>query len=165
MQSAATGSLFHGGSIPNTGPNQPLPVPARKQTPVTRSRASSRFRDLIPDAPEPYRATLEAMADLVEELVNVLPAIKAETYSSPRGDANLLPRFRSDNAGLVTLWKETSGRPSMSLWRTVFERHAPGYIEPIEQLTNQPMGQGRVVHHVSPELLTLVGEAYRSATY
>jgi hypothetical protein len=150
---------------PEHRPEPAPPRPSKKANTGHTEPGIQPFRDLIPDAPEPYRATLEAMADLVEELVNVLPAIKAETYSSPRGDANLLPRFRSDNAGLVTLWKETSGRPSMSLWRTVFERHAPGYIEPIEQLTNQPMGQGRVVHHVSPELLTLVGEAYRSATY
>ena len=103
------------------------------------------------------------MADLVEQLLAAVPAIKAETYSSPRGDVSLLPRFRSDNAGLVTLWKGSSGQPSVSLWRTVFERRAHAFIEPIEELTNQPMGQGRVIEKVTPELLTLIGQAYRAA--
>jgi hypothetical protein len=121
------------------------------------------FRELIPGTPEPYRTTLTMMADWVEELSVTVPGVKAETYFSPRGDVTLVPRLPRDNAGLVTLWRSDGGKPSASLWRSVFQRRAPSYMEPVERLIKQSMGQGSVTEDVTAEFLAVLGEAYRAA--
>jgi hypothetical protein len=148
--------------------HRPEPLAARPTKRTNRGHLEpgvQAFRDLIVETPEPYRATLAMMAQWVEDLVATVPGVKADTYLSARGDTSLLPRLRRDNAGLVTLWRGEGGQPSASLWRTVFQRRAPEYIQRVEHLTNQPMGQGTVVGNITPELLTLFDEAYRTAVH
>lgn len=120
------------------------------------------FRDQIAEAPEQYRAMLSMMADWADDLAANLPGVKSETWLSTRGDTSLLPRIRSDNAGLITLWRDSAGQPSASVWRSVFQRRAPDYISRVEELTGRSMGQGTSVT-VTPELLTLFRDAYNVA--
>jgi hypothetical protein len=148
---------------PEHRPDQaPAPPPKRANTGHTQSGVQP-FREVMPDTPEPYRTTLAMMADWVEDLAATVPGVKAESYVSPRGDASLLPRLRRDNVGLVTLWRSEGGKPSASLWRSVFQRRAPDFIEPVERLTKQPMGQGTGTDTITAELLALFGDAYRAA--
>jgi hypothetical protein len=146
-------------------PGPPAARPTKRTNRGHEEPGVQAFRDLIPETSEAYRATLAMMAQWVEDLVATVPGVKADTYLSARGDTSLLPRLRRDNAGLVTLWRGEGGQPSASLWRTVFQRRAPDYIERVEQLTNQPMGQGTVVGTITPELLALFAEAYRTAVH
>jgi hypothetical protein len=62
------------------------------------------FRDLIADTPQQYQPALTLMADWAERLVAANPAIKAETYFGTAGDVSLLPRFKDENIGLVSMW-------------------------------------------------------------
>ena len=147
---------------PEHRPDQaPAPPPKRANTGHTRAGVEP-FRELIAATPEPYSTTLAMMADWVEDLVATLPGVKAET-SVGAWNASVRPLLRRDNAGLVTLWRSEGGKPSASLWRTVFQRRAPDFIEPVERLTKQPMGQGTVTEAVTAELLAVLGDAYRAA--
>ena len=47
------------------------------------------------------------------------------TYFGKRGEVTLLPRLRPEQTGLATVWNR-NGQAFLSLWRTVFERRAPG---------------------------------------
>ena len=73
------------------------------------------------------------------------------------------PLLRRDDGGLVTLWRGSGGRPSVSLWRSVFERRAPEFLDELEQLLGEPVRQGGVITTVTRELLDLLAHAYRSA--
>ena len=100
------------------------------------------------------------MADWIDVLTTSHPAVTAATYFGQAGDVSLLPRFKDENVGLVTLWRYNGGRPAISFWRSVFERRAPELIPPIEALIGKRIGQGTTVNEVTAELLTQVEAAY-----
>ena len=146
--------------------HRPEPPPARPARRTNRGHMESgvgTFRNLVSETSEPYRTTLAMMTEWAEDLIATVPGVKADTYRGASGDTSLLPRLRRDNAGLVTLWRGADGKPSASLWRTVFERRAPSYVQRVEELTDQQMGQGTVVGNITAELLALFAEAYRAA--
>src|SRR5699024_1641140 len=64
-------------------------------------------------------------------------------------------------AGLVSIWND--GGCYVSLWRSVFVRHAWEYIAPVEALVGQPIGQGNTVRDPSQELMDLIRQAYEEA--
>jgi hypothetical protein len=67
----------------------------------------------------------------------------------------------NDDAGFLTVWNDTNGA-SISLWRSVFERHTPELIPTIEELIAPvALGRGRTVKDVSDELLSTLADAYR----
>lgn len=61
--------------------------------------------------------------------------------------------------GLVSIWQNAT----VSLWRSVFARRAPDFIERVEAITGLPMGFGTNAGTVTPELLAVIGDAYRAA--
>lgn len=151
-------------------PEQPLdaaPPRAAATRPISRhdEPGAHAFRALIADSPAEFRETLTAMTDWADELAATVPGISLRTYNSPRGDSSLRPLITRDDVGLVTFWHSASGRPSASLWRSVFQRRAVAYIEPIERLLEEPIRQGRGTAKISPELLDLLGQAYRDAVH
>jgi hypothetical protein len=150
---------------PEHRPELALAPPTKRTSKGHLEPGVQAFRDLIPDTPEPFRETLAMMAQWVEDLIAAAPGVKADTYFTTWGATSLLPRLRRDNAGLVTLWRGAGGQPSASLWRTVFQRRAPEYIERVEHLTDHSMGQGTVVNNITPELLALFDDAYRAAVH
>ena len=74
----------------------------------------------------------------------------------------LLVWLPGEKAGLVSVWHD--GGASISLWRSVFVRHAWEQIEPIEAFIGKAMGQGKTIAEPSDELLGLVAAAYESAS-
>jgi len=100
------------------------------------------------------------MADWAEALTTNHPSISAETYFGTTGDISLLPRFKDERVGLVTLWRYEGRKPAISFWRSVFERRAPDAIAPIEAIIGKTIGQGKASNHVTAELLRLVEDAY-----
>jgi hypothetical protein len=121
------------------------------------------FRELIAETTEVYRPTLTMMADWADTLQGNNPNLTVATYFGTAGDVSLLPRFNDQNVGLVSLWRYASGKPSISFWRSVFERRSPQYIAPLEELIGKSLGQGNTTNILSAELLDIVGTAYGSA--
>ncbi len=85
------------------------------------------------------------------------------TLKSVLGDDRqiLLAWLPGEKAGLVSIWNDNGA--SISLWRSVFARHAWDQIEPIEHLTGKPMGQGSTIPDPPQELLSLLTAAYEQA--
>ena len=86
------------------------------------------------------------------------------TLKSVLGDERqiLLVWLPGEKAGLVSVWND--GGASISLWRSVFARHAWEQIEPIEALTGRAMGQGNTIAEPTDDLLGLLTAAYESAS-
>lgn len=139
------------------------PAPASVSRPTARhdQDGADAFRALIADSPAEYQQTLIMMADWGEQLAAELPDVTLKSSISHRGDSSLRPLLRRDDGGLVTLWRGATGKPSVSLWRSVIERRAPDYLDPLEQLIGEPVRQGGVTSQVTPALLQLLDQAYR----
>jgi len=122
----------------DVGAASPARSPRRTATGHAESGVQP-FRDLISDRPEQYQATLELMANWTQELAVANRDVTATTYFGLSGDVSLLPRFKDENVGLVTLWCYEGGKPAISFWRSVFERRAPKSIG-IEAVIGQANG-------------------------
>ena len=73
----------------------------------------------------------------------------------------LLPRIIPANAGLVTIANDRQ-RPSLWLYRSVFERHAPKSIERVEgAIAPLKIGQGNTVWEITPEVINALTAAYQ----
>jgi hypothetical protein len=85
------------------------------------------------------------------------------TYRGSGGRVTLLPYLLDEKAGFVTIWNDRN-TAYVSLWRSVFERKAPGSIEVIEELVKPGrLGQGTSTMAFGDELLEALAEAYRIA--
>ena len=51
----------------------------------------------------------------------------------------------------------------LQLWRSMFERHAPGSIEKVEAILGTPIGQGTKYEDIPEALLDALADAYREA--
>ncbi|WP_419926206.1 hypothetical protein [Candidatus Poriferisocius sp.] len=105
----------------------------------------------------PLRQLLQWARDLEKQgLVNLA------TYEGKGSKRfTLLPRLKTENAGLVTIWND--GGTSLQFWRTVFKKKAPDFIEQIENLAETRIGQGNTTRNISDELLAALTEAYAAA--
>ena len=85
------------------------------------------------------------------------------TLKSVLGDGRqiLLVWLPGEKAGLVSIWNDNGAY--VSLWRSVFARHAWERIEPIEAMTGKPMGQGSTISSPDDELLDVLAAAYQDA--
>jgi hypothetical protein len=120
---------------------------------------SDQFRQAIERANGSARETLRGLLAWAEELERRGLA----TLKSVLGDDRqiLLVWLPGEKAGLVSVWNDNGA--SISLWRSVFARHAWEHIEAIEELSGKGMGQGSTVANPSQELLDLLTAAYESA--
>ncbi|MDE2717333.1 MAG: endonuclease NucS [Chloroflexota bacterium] len=76
---------------------------------------------------------------------------------------SLIPHVHSENAGLVTIYNDR-GRPGIQLWRSVFERRAPGVMDALEKaLTPVRLGQGTVTKDFNDHVIELLTQAYKEA--
>jgi hypothetical protein len=68
----------------------------------------------------------------------------------------------NDDAGLVTVWND--GGCYVSLWRSVFERRAPGSIERVEAvIAPNRVGNGNSIRDIADAFLDALAAAYREA--
>lgn len=108
------------------------------------------------------RALLNRLVDWAREVAS-LPGVSLFTYTGvDRRRFTLLPRITTEKAGLVTIWNDNR-KPYLSVWRSVFERRAPGSIETVEQALGAKLGQGNTFAGAPPELLSALTAAYREA--
>ena len=122
------------------------------------------FRDLIADIAGESRETFDTLIEWAEQLSS-LPNVRLFTFTGIEGKRiTLLPRILPDNAGLVTIWNDNL-RPYMSVWRSVFDRLAPGSVASVERaIAPTKFGQGNTVHSITPEVLETLKAAYEEAT-
>lgn len=120
---------------------------------------SDQFRHAVERAEGTTRETLRRLVSWAEDLERRDHA----TLKSVLGDDRqiLLVWLPGEKAGLVSLWNDDGA--AISLWRSVFVRHAWEQIEPIEKLTGRAMGQGSTVKDATQELLDLLTAAYERA--
>lgn len=119
------------------------------------------FAASIHDAPEQERAALQQLCEWAISL-EAQGLVKLSTYHGITKRLTLLPRLRTDNVGLVTIWNENGGY--LQFWRSVFERRAPASLPRVEALiAPTPVGQGTVTHIITSELLDALTSAYREA--
>jgi len=64
---------------------------------------------------------------------------------------------------LATTWND-HGQPSITVWRTVFDRLAPGSIEAVgPAIEPTTIRQGNVIPNVTPGVLDALTAAYKEA--
>jgi hypothetical protein len=121
------------------------------------------FRTQLATVPNNRRPALERFAAWAQRLADERLA-EVSTYFGKRGEVMLLPRLLPERSGLVSLGQWTDDSAFLSLWRSVFERRAPGSIERIESLIAPiPLGNGKTVYNASDELLAALYDAYIEA--
>lgn len=125
----------------------------------TPLNGSDQFAQAVRRTEGSTREALQQLLSWAEELERRQLA----TLKSVLGDDRqiLLAWLPGEKAGLVSAWNDNGA--SISLWRSVFARHAWDQIEPIEQLTGMPMGQGSTIRDPPQELLSLLTAAYEQA--
>jgi hypothetical protein len=86
------------------------------------------------------------------------------TYFGKRGDVVLLPRLLPERAGLASMYCWPDRKPSVQLWRSVFERRAPASIAHVEHaMSGTAIGQGAMAPDVSDQLFEALWDAYVEA--
>ena len=123
---------------------------------------SDRFRDSIAGTTGKTREVFETLIAWAEE-ISSLPNVRLYTFTGIEGKrSTLLPRIMPDNSGLITIWNDQQ-QPSIAVWRSVFERLAPGSIESVERAIKIRIGQGSSVKDVTPNVLEALKAAYEVA--
>ena len=121
------------------------------------------FRDSFADVAGEDRESFELLTSWAEE-ISLLPNVRLFTFTGIEGKRlTLLPRIMPDNAGLITIWNEGK-RPSVAVWRSVFDRLAPGSVSSVVRaIAPTRFGQGNIVKEITPQLLDTLKEAYEEA--
>ncbi|HEY8598851.1 MAG TPA: hypothetical protein VIL85_10505, partial [Thermomicrobiales bacterium] len=126
------------------------------------ANGSDDFAEAIAVAPAGHRPLLTTLCDWARGLEG-RGWVKLATYHGTADRLTLLPRLPGEDAGLVTIWN-AQGVPSLSLWRSVFDRLAPASIPAVEAaIAPVPLGQGRVVSAITPAVLDALAAAYAEA--
>lgn len=137
-------------------PTGPRPT---TQEPV-RSEGSEAFRDSIADASGEARKTFDKLIAWAEQIAE-LPDVRLGSTVGV-SQTTLWPILRTEGAGLVTIYNYNQ-YPSMSGYRTVFERRAPKLLADIEQrIAPDKIGHGTWIP-ITDEILEALTAAYREA--
>jgi hypothetical protein len=144
-------------------PEHPDRVPAgptsRRRESGYTSEGAQDFIDAIDYAPADQREDLTRLSEWAVGL-EADGLVALQTYHG-QGRMTLLPRLRDEGVGLVTIWNDKGA--ALQLWRSVFERRAPEYIDDVEEIVGTTLGTGKTTRHVTDELLDLLTRAYRHA--
>lgn len=121
------------------------------------------FRDSFADVAGEAREEFERLTEWAEQ-ISSLPNVRLFTFAGKEGKRfTLLPRVMPDNTGLVTIWNDER-RPSLAVWRSVFDRLAPGNVDTVEKaIAPTRFGQGNSVKNITPEVLMTLKAAYEEA--
>ena len=127
----------------------------------TLYRGSERFEQSINQAPPESHETLHRLL-LWARSLEANGWIRLATFEGKGAKRfTLLPRLVVENVGLVTIWNERGAY--LAFWRSVFEKKAPQFIDPIEKLLDTRLGQGTTTRNVNENLLATLTEAYEHA--
>ncbi len=135
---------------------------SRNQKSGTNYPGSAKFAAAINQAPQEHQQLLQQLLQWAKDL-EARGAIRLTTYEGiDKKRYTLLPRLKTGNAGLVTIWLDYNGA-CISFWRSVFEKRAPDYIEQVEKLAGIRIGQGNTTQNIGKELLETLTQAYDTA--
>ncbi len=151
---------------PDLNSSSTLATPERESFITTREGLTDGpdvFRASFADIVGESRKTFEALTAWALQ-ISSLPNVRLFTFSGIEGKRfTLLPRIMPDSAGLVTIWNDEQ-RPSISVWRSVFDRLAPESIESVERaIAPTKFGQGNTVKNITAEVLKTLKAAYEEA--
>jgi hypothetical protein len=123
---------------------------------------SGRFREALGTSSPEAQAFLGRLATWAEGLASH-GTVRLQSYEGKGGITTLLPRFRDEGVGLVTIYRDAhSGY--LQFWRNVIVRRAPASLVAIESSAEPAkVGQGTVTHEVSDDLLQALTGAYEEA--
>lgn len=124
-------------------------------------RGSAEFRAVIAGLDPARWDVLVRLADWANTLEHD-GLVRLATYQGKGGITTLLPRLAADNAGLVSIYCD-NGSAYPQLWRSVFERRAPGSIPAVEAVLKTEIRQGNTTHEVPESLLVAPTRAYQEA--
>jgi hypothetical protein len=116
--------------------------------------------EAIEQSPREHRPGLRRLCEWAVALERE-GLVRLSTYQGVAHRWTLLPRLRTENAGLVTIWND--GGAYLQFWRSVFERRAPETLPRVKRLAPVQIGQGNTTREVSDELLEALTDAYREA--
>ena len=121
------------------------------------------FRASFADITGKSRETFEMLTAWAEE-ISSLRNVRLFTFTGIEGKRlTLLPRIMPDNVGLVTIWNDEQ-RPSIVVWRSVFDRLAPDSVDTVERgIAPTKFGQGNSIKGITPEILKALKVAYKEA--
>jgi hypothetical protein len=121
------------------------------------------FRQRALTAPADHRQTLEKLVRWAERISEARLA-EVGTYFGKRGEVVLLPRLLPERSGLASMYCWPDGKPSVQLWRSVFERRAPESMARVTSATEGiEIGQGAMVSVITEQLLDALFDAYVEA--
>ena len=151
---------------PDLSATPPSTTTGRAKSPGSRgdlTDGADVFRESIADIAGESRETFDSLIEWAKQLSS-LPNVRLFTFTGiERKRITLLPRIMPDNAGLVTIWNDEQ-RPYISVWRSVFDRLAPGSVASVERaIAPTKIGQGNTVHSITPEVLEALKAAYEEA--
>jgi hypothetical protein len=141
---------------PETSP--PKPPPPRLEGRLVEG--SDDFAETIEQSPQEHRPGLRRLCEWAVSL-ECEGLVHLSTYHGVAHRWTLLPRLRTENVGLVTIWNE--GGPYIQFWRSVLKRRAPETLSRVERIAPVQIGQGNSTREVSDELLEALTDAYREA--
>jgi hypothetical protein len=118
------------------------------------------FADAIERSPAEHRPELRRLHDWAVSLERE-GLVRLSTYHGVAHRWTLLPRLRTEKAGLITIWND--GGATLQYWRSVFERRAPKSLPRVERVAPVKIGQGNTSREVTDELLEALTDAYREA--
>jgi hypothetical protein len=144
---------------------RPTPELSPPKMPSPRSEGrlvegSDDFAEAIEQSPQEHRPGLRQLCEWAVALERE-GLVHLSTYHGVAHRWTLLPRLRTEKAGLVTIWNE--GGAYLQFWRSVFERRAPKTLSRVERIAPVQIGQGNTTREVSDELLEALTDAYREA--
>jgi hypothetical protein len=118
----------------------------------------------IESAPASEQPTLDKLAAWAVALAEKGLA-RLVTTTGLTGRKQLKPWLPGEEAGLATIFRSETGKATLNLWRSVFERRAPEAVAVIESLLEGELGNGKTVPtaRVTDKLLAALTDAYRSA--
>jgi hypothetical protein len=146
------------------GADRPIAEPREPSSPPGPTgrlvEGADDFADAIEQSPEEHRLGLRRLCEWAVSLERE-GQVHLSTYHGVAHRWTLLPRLRTEKAGLVMIWNE--GCASPQFWRSVFERRAPESLPRVEEIAPVRVGKGNSTREVSDELLEALTEAYREA--
>ncbi len=142
---------------PEYTPSEPSPFVKEQVTSGRLVDGSADFRASIDSADPKHVVTLTKLCDWAEGLERD-GLCRLSTYHGKTG-LILLPRLRAGDAGLVTIWHDRNGG-YLQLWRSVFDKRAPGSIDSIERVVGKQLTKGVAEHQITDNLLQALTAAY-----
>ena len=118
---------------PDTSATMPYSTSDRSRPAVSSGILSDgvdAFRESIEGTEDETRALFDQLILLAEEL-GALPNVRIFSRTG-KEQYSLIPKITPGNVSLITIWNYKE-QPSISVWRSVFERLAPNSIESVEQ--------------------------------